>query len=354
MQSRSARCLLFALLAVTLASPLGHGARAANASEVNVYAYRQPYLIDPPLKKLTEDTGIKVNVIFAEKSLIGRMAAEGRSSPADLLLTVDISNLMQAKEAGFGQVVHSPSLEKEIPAAGRDKEGVWWGLTRRARVVYASKERVKLNQITYEDLADPSWHGKICIRSGQHVHNVAMTASMIAAHGETWTEQWLKGVKENLARKPAGDDRMQVKGIYSGECDIADGNTYYMGAMLQNDKEPEQKEWPNSVYILFPNTNDRRTHVNIFGAVQNAPHKGQRAQADGIPGVRRGPRNVRRGGQRIPGEGRHPVVAAGQILGGLQTRSDLAQRDRRLAQEGERTNRQDRLRRRTGLMSGTC
>ena len=134
---------------------------------------------------------------------------------------------------------------------------------------------MKLDQITYEDLADPKWHGKVCIRSGQHVYNVALTASMIAAHGETWTEQWLKGVKENLARKPAGDDRLQVKGVYSGECDIAVGNTYYMGAMLQNEKEPEQKEWANSVYILFPKTNDRGTHVNISGAVlaKNAPHK---------------------------------------------------------------------------------
>jgi len=248
---------------------------AADVETVNVYSYRQPFLIDPLLKKFTEDTGIKVNVIFAEKGLIERMAAEGRNSPADLLLTVDVGNLMQAKEAGVGQVVHSQDLEKEIPAAYRDKGGVWWGLTRRARVVYASKERVKLRDITYEDLADPKWKDKICIRSGQHVYNVALTASMIAAHGETWTEQWLKGVKENLAHKPAGDDRMQVKGVYSGECDIAVGNTYYMGAMLQNEKEPEQKEWANSVYILFPNTNDRGTHVNISGAVlaKNAPHK---------------------------------------------------------------------------------
>jgi len=248
---------------------------AADVEAVNVYSYRQPFLIDPLLLKFTEDTGIKVNVIFAEKGLIERMAAEGRNSPADLLLTVDVGNLMQAKEAGVGQVVHSQDLEKEIPAAYRDKGGVWWGLTRRARVVYASKERVKLRDITYEDLADPKWKDKICIRSGQHVYNVALTASMIAAHGETWTEQWLKGVKENLAHKPAGDDRMQVKGVYSGECDIAVGNTYYMGAMLQNEKEPEQKEWANSVYILFPNTNDRGTYVNISGAVlaKNAPHK---------------------------------------------------------------------------------
>jgi iron(III) transport system substrate-binding protein len=142
-------------------------------------------------------------------------------------------------------------------------------------VVYASKDRVKQDSITYEELADPKWRGKICIRSGQHVYNVAMIASMIAAHGEDWTEQWLKGVKANLARKPAGDDRLQVKGVYAGECDLAIGNTYYMGAMLKNEKEPEQKEWANSVNMLFPNTGDRGTHVNISGAVmaKHAPHK---------------------------------------------------------------------------------
>jgi iron(III) transport system substrate-binding protein len=214
-------------------------------------------------------------VIFAEKGLIERMAAEGRNSPADVLLTVDVGNLTQAVDAGVSQPIHSEILDAAIPEAYRDKDGQWFGLTRRARVVYASKERVKLDHITYEDLADPKWRGKICIRSGQHVYNVALIASMIAHHGEEWTEQWLKGVKANLARKPAGDDRMQVKGVYSGECDIAVGNTYYMGAMLKNDKEPEQKEWANSVNMLFPNTGDRGTHVNISGAIvaKNAPHK---------------------------------------------------------------------------------
>jgi len=274
MPSRLAGRFALALFSLIAASG-AHGAQAAEAGEVNVYSYRQPYLIDPLFKDFTAKTGIKINVIFAEKGLIERIAAEGRNSPADLLLTVDVGNLMQAKDAGVGQPIHSEVLAAAIPPAYRDADAIWWGLTRRARVVYASKERVKLDQITYEDLADPKWHGKICIRSGQHVYNVALIASMIAAHGEAWTEQWLKGVKANLARKPAGDDRMQVKGVYAGECDIAIGNTYYMGAMLQDEKEPEQKEWANSVNMLFPNTNDRGTHVNISGAVvaKYAPHK---------------------------------------------------------------------------------
>jgi iron(III) transport system substrate-binding protein len=279
MPMRSARAALLALLSIAftgaLAGSRGHDAAAAETREVNVYSYRQPYLIDPLFKKFTEETGIKVNVIYAEKGLIERMAAEGRNSPADVLLTTDVGNLTQAKDADIGQSPNSKELEEEIPAAYRDKDGIWWGLSRRARVVYASKDRVKQDQITYEELADPKWRGKICIRSGQHVYNVALIASMIAAHGEEKTEEWLKGVKANLARKSAGDDRMQVKGVYSGECDLAIGNTYYMGAMLKNEKEPVQKEWANSVNMLFPNTNDRGTHVNLSGAVlaKNAPHR---------------------------------------------------------------------------------
>ncbi|HTP37675.1 MAG TPA: Fe(3+) ABC transporter substrate-binding protein [Methyloceanibacter sp.] len=272
MRLRLACAFALALLSPLLADTI---AMAEEAGEVNVYSYRQPYLINPLFEAFTEQTGVKVNVIFAEKGLIERIQAEGRNSPADVLLTVDVGNLTQATDAGIAQPIQSPALEAAIPPAYRAADNQWFGLTRRARVVYASKERVKLDKITYEDLADPKWRGKICIRSGQHVYNVALIASLIAAHGEEWTETWLKGVKSNLARKPAGDDRLQVKGVYAGECDIAVGNTYYMGAMLKNDKEPEQKEWANSVTIIFPDTDDRGTHVNISGAVvaKYAPHK---------------------------------------------------------------------------------
>jgi iron(III) transport system substrate-binding protein len=251
------------------------GVQAAEPGEVNIYSYRQPYLIEPLLKEFTQETGVKANVIFAEKGLIERIQAEGRNSPADVLLTVDIGNLTQATAAGISQPVASPTLEAEIPPAYRAEDGQWFGLTRRARVIYASKERVRQDSITYEELADPKWRGKICTRSGQHSYNVALIASIIAHHGEAWTEEWLKGVKANLARKPAGNDRLQVKGVYAGECDLALGNTYYMGAMLTDEKEPEQKAWANSVNILFPNSNDRGTHINISGAVvaKHAPHQ---------------------------------------------------------------------------------
>ena len=245
------------------------------AGEVNIYSYRQPYLIEPLLKEFSDETGIKTNVIFASKGLIERIHAEGRNSPADVLLTTDLGNLSQAVASGISQPVTSDVIDASIPESYRDVNDEWIGITSRARVVYASKDRVDLDSITYEDLADPKWRGKICIRSGQHPYNVALVASMLAHLGPEKTEAWLRGVKENLARKPAGNDRLQVKGVYAGECDLAIGNTYYMGKMLTDKKHPEQKEWAASVKILFPNTAGRGTHVNVSGAVlaKNAPNK---------------------------------------------------------------------------------
>ena len=250
-------------------------AGAEEPGEVNIYSYRQPYLIEPLLKEFSDETGIKANVIFAEKGLIERIEAEGRNSPADVLLTTDIGNLSQAAASGIAQPIESKAVTDAVPPNYRGENNEWIGLTRRARVVYASKDRVEEDNLTYEDLADPKWRGRICIRSGQHSYNVALIASMIAHHGEEKTEEWLRGVKANLARKPAGNDRLQVKGVYAGECDIAIGNTYYMGKMLTDEDHPEQKEWANSVNMLFPNTDGRGTHVNVSGAIvaKNAPNK---------------------------------------------------------------------------------
>lgn len=249
--------------------------RASAGGEVNVYSYRQPFLVNPLFEAFTKETGVKVNVVFAKKGLIERMAAEGTNSPADILLTVDIGRLTSAVNKGVSQSVTSDTLSKNIPEAYRDPNGHWFGLTRRARVVYASKERVSQTSITYEELADPKWKGKICTRSGQHVYNVAMIAAMIAHHGEAKAKEWLQGVKANLAGKPSGNDRAQVKRVYAGECDLAIGNTYYMAKMALNEKEPEQKKWAASVNMLFPNAGDRGTHVNLSGVVmaKHAPNK---------------------------------------------------------------------------------
>jgi iron(III) transport system substrate-binding protein len=263
-----------ARVALALAALAGATAMAA-AEEVNIYSYRQPQLIDPLLKAFTAKTGVKTNVVYAADGLNERLAAEGRNSPADVLLTVDAGRLSEAKDAGLTQPVESAALAKAIPAQFRDPGNHWFGLTMRGRVVYASKERVKQDTITYEDLADPKWKGKVCTRSGQHVYNTSLIATVIAHKGEAFAETWLKGVRDNLAHKPAGGDREQARDIAAGKCDLALGNTYYMALMMTNEKNPEQKQWAAAIRLMFPNANDRGTHVNISGVAmaKNAPNR---------------------------------------------------------------------------------
>lgn len=258
--------------AALLASLLVPAAAASAAESVNVYTYREPGLIEPILKAFIAKTGIAVNMVFSKDGLVERLAAEGKNSPADVLITAESGLLVQAKAAGVTQSLKSDVVDGAIPASLRDPEGHWFGLTRRARVVYASKDRVTQDSITYEELADPKWKGKICIRSGQHTYNIALVASMIANDGEEKAEQWLSGVRDNLARKPAGGDREGVRDVQAGLCDIAIGNTYYMVQMLNN---PEQKPWADAVKILFPNADGRGTHVNVSGAAlaANAPNR---------------------------------------------------------------------------------
>jgi len=269
------RFLYVSVIAIAIAMTLASWLPARADGEVNVYSYRQPFLVQPLFDTFEKQTGTKVNVIFASKGLIERMIEEGESSPANVLLTVDIGRLNQAATAGIAQAVDSEVLKSNIPASYRDAENRWFALTTRARVVYASKERVSQDSITYEELADPKWKGRICVRSGQHAYNLGLFASMIANNGEEQTLKWLEGLKANLARTPGGGDRAQVESVYSGECDIALANTYYMGAMQTNEKEPEQKKWAEAVSILFPNKDTRGTHVNVSGMVmgKHAPNR---------------------------------------------------------------------------------
>ena len=247
------------LLALTLCST----ALPALADEVNIYSHRQPDLIQPLLDAFTAETGITTNVAFVDKGMVERLVAEGDRSPADLVMTVDIARLMQVVDAGVTQPVQSAVLDANIPAEYRDPAGQWFGLTSRARVIYASRDRVADGEITtYEALTDPKWAGRLCTRSGTHDYNLALTAAMIVHHGEAATKTWLGGLKANLARKPEGGDRDQVKAIWAGQCDISLGNTYYMGEMLA---DPEQAEWANSVRIIFPTFEGGGTHVNISG-----------------------------------------------------------------------------------------
>ena len=260
-------------IAFTLTLTAAAFGSAQAGGEVNIYSFRQEILIKPLLDAFEKDSGIKTNVVFAKKGLIQRLVQEGINSPADILLTSGAAKLMNATKKGLTQAVNSDILNANIPANLRDPDGKWFGLTQRARLIYASKDRIAEGAIkNYEDLADPKWKGKICTRSGSHAYNNALFASMILANGEAKTLTWLKGLKANLARKPSGNDRAQVKAVWQGECDIAIGNSYYMGKMLTN---KDQIAWAQSVNLIFPNQDNRGTHINISGMslTKSSPNK---------------------------------------------------------------------------------
>ncbi|PQV58727.1 iron(III) transport system substrate-binding protein [Defluviimonas denitrificans] len=262
----SLRALPLTMAMAALAAP-------ALADEVNVYSLRQPELIQPLVDAFTARTGIAVNVAHIDKGMVERLQNEGDRSPADVVLTVDIARLAQVVEAGVTQPVTSDILAANIPAEFRDPGNQWFGLTARARIVYASKERVADGEVTtYEALTDPKWQGRICTRPGTHDYNLGLTAAMIVHDGLEATKIWAEGLKANLAKKPEGNDRAQVKSIWAGECDISLGNTYYMGEMLA---DPEQKAWADAVRIVYPTFTDGGTHMNVSGMAMTkaAPHK---------------------------------------------------------------------------------
>ena len=255
--------------AAVLAAALLPGLFAATGAmaEVNLYSYRQPFLIEPILAKFTEETGIDVNVVFANKGMIDKIKAAGENNPADAVLTVDIGRLDELVQAELLDPVESPVLEANIPASLRHPGGLWFGLTSRARVVYAHESRVGADEIrTTADLADPRFRGRVCSRSGKHGYNVAFLAGIIARDGEAAAEEWLRGVKANLARKPQGNDRAQAKAIYEGVCDVALANTYYVGKMATNEKKPEQQDWARAIRVRFLDQDGPGQHVNISGA----------------------------------------------------------------------------------------
>lgn len=239
----------------------------ASDSVLNVYSYRQAFLIQPLIDAFKEQTGTEVKVVFAKKGLLQRLKSEGMNSPADVVLTADVNRMGEFEAEGLLQPMKSAEIAKNIPSQYRSPNDMWTGLTMRARAVYAHKTRVKAGEMdTYEDLAAPHMKGRVCTRSGKHPYNISLLASIIAAKGEQAAEDWLRGVKDNLARRPQGNDRAQVKAIYEGECDVSLGNSYYFGNMITNDKKPEQKEWAAAVNIVFPNQADRGTHVNVSAA----------------------------------------------------------------------------------------
>jgi iron(III) transport system substrate-binding protein len=252
-------------------------ATAASAQDVNLYTTREPGLIQPLMDAFTKQTGIKVNSIFVRDGLAERVAAEGTRSAADVLMDVDVGALINLVDRGLTQPVRSSVLEAAVPANLRGTDGSWFALSLRARVLYARTD-LNLSSFTYEQLADPRWKGKICTRAGQHPYNTALIAAYIAHHGEARAEAWLTGLKTGLARAAAGGDRDGARDIMGGICDLAVGNSYYVGLMRSGAGGPAQQKWGAAIKVILPTFEGGGTHVNVSGAAI-AKHSPNRAAA---------------------------------------------------------------------------
>jgi iron(III) transport system substrate-binding protein len=261
-------------LSVAVSSLLSMPALAKE--EVNVYSARKNELIAPLLEKFADKTGVKVNLITGkDDALIKRLQVEGKASPADILITVDAGRLHRAKAANLLQGIKSKSLTESIPTNLRDTDNQWFGISLRARPIFYVKGKVKPSELSrYEDLADPKWKGRICIRSSSNIYNQSLVGSMIEAHGVEATETWAKGLVANFARSPAGGDTDQLKAAAAGVCEIAIANTYYYGRLAKSDN-PDKKAVAEKLAIFWPNQNDRGTHVNVsgIGVTQSAKNK---------------------------------------------------------------------------------
>ena len=267
------RLFIRALATTVLVLAVALGGRPAAAQELSLYTTREPGLIEPLIEAFTGETGIRVNSIFIRDGLTERVAAEGARSPADVLMTVDFGNLVDLVENGLTQPVESAILEQAIPANLRGENGDWFTLSMRARVVYAAAD-LDLSTVTYEQLSDPAWRGRVCIRSGQHPYNTALIAAHMAHHGEAATEAWLRGVAQNLGRTATGGDRDVARDILGGICDIGIANSYYVGLMRSGAGGPDQERWGAAINVLLPTFENGGTHVNISGAAvaRNAPN----------------------------------------------------------------------------------
>jgi iron(III) transport system substrate-binding protein len=258
---------LLACLAALVAGPVA-------AQELNLYTTREPGLIQPLLDAFTEQSGVTVNSLFVRGGLAERVGAEGTRSPADVLMTVDLGNLLDLVERGLTQPVESATLESAIPSNLRGPNGEWFTLSMRARVLYAARD-LNLSSFTYEQLDDPQWRDRVCSRAGQHPYNTALFAAYIAHHGEAQTESWLRGLTSNLGRTAAGGDRDVARDIIGGICEIGIGNSYYVGLMRSGAGGPEQEQWGAAIKVILPTFERGGTHVNISGAsvARNAPNR---------------------------------------------------------------------------------
>jgi iron(III) transport system substrate-binding protein len=267
----------FGLLLATMAFVAGTSQPAfAQQMVLNLYSARHYQTDEALYANFTKATGIKINRIEGgEDALMERIRNEGPNSPADVLITVDVGRLWRAEDMGLFAAVKSKLLEARIPANYRDPNGNWFGFSTRARIIAYNKNKIKPSDLSgYEDLADPKFKGKICTRSASHVYNLSLMGSIIGALGEEKAEAWAKGVAANLARAPKGGDTDQLRAVAAGECDIAISNTYYYARLLRSDKA-EDRKLTETVGVIWPNQNNRGTHVNISGGgmLKYAPHK---------------------------------------------------------------------------------
>ena len=265
---------------LTVSTYLGVLPATAAAAEVTLYTTREPGLIQPLLNTFTAQSGVKVNTVFLKDGLLERVKAEGSRSPADVLMTVDVGALVVLVQAGLTQPMKSAAVNAAIPAHLRGADNQWFALSIRARVLYADKNQ-KFPAMHYEDLADPRWKGKLCIRSGQHPYNTALVAAMLAQHGEAKTETWLRGLKNNLARKATGGDRDVARDILGGICDIGVANSYYVGQMKAAAPGSDNRKWGDAIQVIRPTfAKSNGTHINISGAAvaKYAPNKTQAVQ----------------------------------------------------------------------------
>ncbi len=251
------------------------------AAEVNIYSARKEALIKPLLNQFTKETGIDVNIVTGKAdTLLKRLEVEGKNTPADILLTVDVARLVRAKEKGLFQAIDSDVLEKIIPEYYRDSDSQWFGLSLRSRVIIYSPDRVNEEELSsYEDLADSKWKNRVCVRSSSNVYNQSLVAAMIAKQGVEKTEAWAKALVNNFARNPKGGDRDQIKAVAAGVCDVALVNNYYLAGMLESSQKSEIAA-ANKIKLFWPNQNRSGAHMNVSGAgiLKPAKHKKEAIQ----------------------------------------------------------------------------
>ncbi len=278
LRSKTMKKLITAIGVLLGIASLSLPANANGDGVVNIYSARKEALILPVLQRFKAETGIDFKLVTGKAdALLKRLEVEGKSSPADVFVTVDAGRLQRARDAGVLQPIDNPVLNQAIPAALRDRDNYWFGLSQRARVIFYVKDKVDPRELsTYEALTDAKWKGRICIRSSGNIYNQSLVASMIEANGVEKTEAWARGLVANFARKPGGGDTDQLRAAAAGLCDIAIANTYYFGRLVNSDKEEDRKV-AESLGVFWPNQGDRGTHVNVSGAgiTKHARHRAE-------------------------------------------------------------------------------